>query len=886
MRRSRYISFILALLLLLTAVFPMTASASVDLSGKNITTVQKYFVRTIGSLARADYYQTDVLASVTLAQAIYESGWGRYSLPVGGHNLFGIKAFHTWDGKVYDQSTSTLYASYDDFLVSAGVSHVNSVSAWRAHENWAESVGVHSALFHEESKYAAVVGEKDYKTCAQAIVNAGYCGDYGYVDMVCNLIEQYGLTEYDNLTPDEDGIVAVTTAPEQKSLEIGETYTIPLTYYPSDKTPSSLTWKSDKPEVATVDQNGRVTAVAHGTTLVTATLKNGREAACIIHVDCNATVIDTDMTVYSSASKTSSSKGLVYQGTSIKVLEDKIYTDSNGYKFYKISAYKSTGALIEGYALTTNIYLNKRNVSLISVIKDNLTLKVNDKYTVKTVVAPSDAVDVKLTWTSSNTSVATVDQNGVITAKALGNAIINAKADGGAERKISLTVANAYREYDALVNAYDALTIRSQPNSSSTRVGTLPHLGNVKVIGEPNGTWFEVSGKASNGKTINGYASSSYIYIIKDGYTVTYGDAPENVTVYKDTSTTSTSYGKLLSGSKYAIVDTADGDWKHIIGVNANGNSVVGYAKIDTSSGENTGSGSGTGSGNENQNPEETETKYYGRTTSVLFVRSGAGTGYTAVGQLALGAQIIITGDAVNGWYKVSGTGFDGTKLSGYSSAEFIEVLYSGTVNATQLNVRETPVSGAVVHQFNKGDSVVIVGDAVDGWYSVETKDGAVKGYCSAEFITVDGVYEVPEGSEPQFSINNSQLTITNGILNGVTHKTKVADLLKSFSGTVEVTDASGNVLSGESFAGTGCKLRVTENSQSYYAATLLVKGDVSGDGKIDSQDYLLIKRHLMKNYQLKDVYYTAGLLSGENEMKVTDYILVKRVCFGTYTIK
>ena len=858
----------------------MNTSASVDLSGKNITTVQKYFLRTIGSLARADYYQTDVLASVTLAQAIYESGWGRYSLPVGGHNLFGIKAFHTWSGKVYDQSTSMLYASYDDFLVSAGISHVNTVSAWRAHENWAESVGVHSALFHEESKYAAVIGEKNYKTCAQAIVNAGYCSDSGYVNMVCNLIEQYGLTEYDNLTPDEDGIVAVTTTPEQKSLEIGETYTVPLAYFPSDKTPSSLTWKSDKPEVATVDENGLVTAVAHGTTLVTATLANGREAACIIHVDCNATVIDTDMTVYSSASKTSSSKGLVYQGTSIKVLEDKIYTDSNGNKFYKISAYKSTGALIDGYALTKNIYLNKRNVSLISVIKDSLTLKVNDQYTVKTVVAPSDAVDVDLTWTSSDSSVATVDENGVITAKKLGTADITAKAAGGAEKKIALTVANSYREYDAIVGAYEALTIRTQPDSEASRAGTLPFLANVKVIGEPEGNWFKVSGQDSSGKTVSGYASSSYIYILKDGYTATYGNAADNVTVYKEPNTSSTSYGRLLSGSKYAIIDTADGDWKYIIGVKTNGNSVRGYANITPIDND-------TGSGTDSPPLGETEpVKYYGRTKSDLYVRNGAGTGYTAVGQFALGTQIVITGEAVNGWYSVSGIGMNGNRISGYSSADYITVLYSGTVNATQLNVRETPGTGAVVHQFNNSDNIVIVGQATDGWYAVESIDGTVKGYCSADYVINNGVLTVSEEDEDRFAILDAKISITNGVLNGVKLNTKVEDLLKCFSGNVEITNASGTALSKDSYVGTGCKIRVTEKENTYFAATVLVKGDVSGDGTVNSEDYLLIKRHLLNTYQLKDVYYTAGLLSGENELKVTDYVLVKRVCFGTYVIK
>lgn len=882
LQRSRYISIFLALLLLITSVVcPLHTSASVDLSGQNLTTVQKYFLRTIGSLARADYYQTDVLASITVSQGIYESGWGRFSLPVGGNNLFGIKAFFTWTGKVYDQSTDMLYASYDDFLLSAGVSHVNTVSAWRAHDNWAESVGVHSALFHEESKYAAVIGEKDYKTCAQAIVNAGYCSDSGYVAMVCNLIEQYGLTEYDNLTPDSDGIVALVTTPERKSLEIGETYTVPLAYYPSDKTPSSLTWASDNPEVATVDENGVVTAVAHGMTLITATLANGREAALIVYVDCNATVIDYDMTVYSAASKTSSAKGMIYQGSAIKVTDETIYTDVSGNKFYKIKGHKSNGTLIEGYASTNNIYLNKRNVSQISVVKDNLTLKVNDKYTVKTVVAPADAVDTDIVWTTNNDNVATVDQNGVITAKALGKAIITAKASGGATRQIDVTVATAYREYDALVSAYEALTIRTSPSSDSARAGTLPFLREIKVVGEPEGTWFKVRGTDTSGNTVNGYASSSYIYVLDDGYNVTYGEAYEGIKVYKEANTSSTSYGTLQTGGRYAVVSSAENDWKYIIGVKTNNNSVRGYANI-TDSGSS-GSG-GTGSGSTETPPTEGNS-YYARTTSELNVRNGAGTNYASVGRFALGTQIIVTGDAVDGWYKVSGKGTDGTQISGYSSADYITVLYSGTVNATQLNVRAAPVSGTVVGQLNNGDKIIIIGDSVDGWYSIESIDGTLKGYCSAEYIINNGKMMVAEGTESYFSITDPNLSIANGALRGVKLKTAVADLLKGFTGTVDIVNASGDVLDGTKIVGTGCKLRVTENGSTYYAATVLVMGDVDGDGTVTSYDYLFIKRHFMGTYNLKDVYFQAGNIGGGDKLDVVDYVLIKRAYFGTYFI-
>ena len=52
----------------------------------------------------ADMQKSGVLASLTIAQAILESGWGKSGLTVKGNALFGIKAGKSWSGKVYSAS--------------------------------------------------------------------------------------------------------------------------------------------------------------------------------------------------------------------------------------------------------------------------------------------------------------------------------------------------------------------------------------------------------------------------------------------------------------------------------------------------------------------------------------------------------------------------------------------------------------------------------------------------------------------------------------------------------------------------------------------------------------------------------------------------------------
>ena len=56
-----------------------------------MTQEQKAFIERVGALAAADMKKSGVLASLTIAQAILESGWGKSGLTVKANALFGIK---------------------------------------------------------------------------------------------------------------------------------------------------------------------------------------------------------------------------------------------------------------------------------------------------------------------------------------------------------------------------------------------------------------------------------------------------------------------------------------------------------------------------------------------------------------------------------------------------------------------------------------------------------------------------------------------------------------------------------------------------------------------------------------------------------------------------
>ncbi|MBQ4316975.1 MAG: dockerin type I repeat-containing protein, partial [Clostridia bacterium] len=62
--------------------------------------------------------------------------------------------------------------------------------------------------------------------------------------------------------------------------------------------------------------------------------------------------------------------------------------------------------------------------------------------------------------------------------------------------------------------------------------------------------------------------------------------------------------------------------------------------------------------------------------------------------------------------------------------------------------------------------------------------------------------------------------------------------------------------------------------------------GDVNDDEKVDSVDYLLVKRACFKTYELNEDEFKRADVNADTVMDSTDYLLVKRIAFGTYTVE
>jgi hypothetical protein len=159
-------------------------------TGSGSSNQQVAFLNATALAARDAASLTGVPASVTVAQAILESDWGRSALAVSANNYFGMKAFGTLgtDGVVYMPTSE-----YD----SSGQLY-DTVSAFRAYTSLADSMADHARLLGTTRRYAmAMQAAQDPKQFAQLIADAGYSTDPTYADKLVALMDRYNLYQLD-----------------------------------------------------------------------------------------------------------------------------------------------------------------------------------------------------------------------------------------------------------------------------------------------------------------------------------------------------------------------------------------------------------------------------------------------------------------------------------------------------------------------------------------------------------------------------------------------------------------------------------------------------------------------------------------------------------------
>lgn len=156
----------------------------------------------IGELCKADMKKTGILASISAAQFILESDYGKSELAQNANNCFGMKCSlsgNTWSGSTWDGTSKYIRETKEEY--TAGT--LTTITAeFRKYPSIEKSIADHSAYLlgamnGSKKRYDGLAGCTDYKKAAQLIKDGGYATSSTYVSKLCSIIERFNLTQYD-----------------------------------------------------------------------------------------------------------------------------------------------------------------------------------------------------------------------------------------------------------------------------------------------------------------------------------------------------------------------------------------------------------------------------------------------------------------------------------------------------------------------------------------------------------------------------------------------------------------------------------------------------------------------------------------------------------------
>ena len=227
------------------------------------------------------------------------------------------------------------------------------------------------------------------------------------------------------------------------TLGIGNQTKLIATITPENVKDDSVTWTSSNAEVASVDAEGNVKALKAGKATITVKTKDGgftATATITVTKDVvNVTGIElnkSSLTLNANESATLTATVKPTDATNKKVTwsssDTSVATVTNGKVTAKKAGKVTITATTEDGKLTAKCEVTVKEVKVtgVELSKTTLELNVGKTATLTVTVKPNDATNKKVTWTSSDTSVATVT-NGKVTAKKAGKTTITVTTEDG-----------------------------------------------------------------------------------------------------------------------------------------------------------------------------------------------------------------------------------------------------------------------------------------------------------------------------------------------------------------------------------------------------------------------------------------------------------------------
>ncbi len=293
------------------------------------------------------------------------------------------------------------------------------------------------------------------------------------------------------------------------TLGVGDSTALSIYYTPATATTQSVSWESTDASVATVDAKGKVRGVSEGSAVIIATANDGsgKRAACAVSVttiissavvlnkQTLALVEDESETLTATVYPTNvSARGVTWTSSNTNVATvdaDGVVTGTGGGSAVITATSNDASAR---YADCVVVVTAKIPVTGLALNLSSFDLLLNDTTTLTASVTPANATE-KITWTSSNPSVASVDEKGRVGGLTVGSTVITAKAG---IKSISITVNVVTKVYSTgtVVNCSRRVNVRSSASGSASLVG-YAYLGDTYKVLDRSGNWFKIQYNAT-----------------------------------------------------------------------------------------------------------------------------------------------------------------------------------------------------------------------------------------------------------------------------------------------------------------------------------------------------------------------------------------------------
>lgn len=278
---------------------------------------------------------------------------------------------------------------------------------------------------------------------------------------------------------------------DDNKIEIGKEFTLNAIVQPADATNSNIIWISSDKNIASISQEGVVTTKGIGEVTFTAVSESGAKQAELTVEVIPIAVTGVDLDSHEMEMIIGEKGKLTVSLTPANATNQEISWSSSRRSIVSVDAEGNIKANAVGTATITVttadgeykdscvITINPVLVSNIELDAKTLEMKVGDKKKINATVLPQSATDKTIVWSSSNTKVLNVDQNGNVSAIGAGSANIVAMSADGSEVKAQCTVNVSEEEKTTQQPTTEPVTTEQVKTESTLLVvGTQVTVGN------------------------------------------------------------------------------------------------------------------------------------------------------------------------------------------------------------------------------------------------------------------------------------------------------------------------------------------------------------------------------------------------------------------------